>query len=128
MELHTLGVHGGYTQDDVTSLARIITGWTFAGRDGKLAARHVRLQRQCARARTAEAARQDLRGHRRCAGRSGTGRHRASSRDSRFIATKFVRHFIADDPPPALVAKLESCIQEDQWRPARDDAGAGGCG
>jgi hypothetical protein len=37
MELHTLGVHGGYTQDDVTSLARIITGWTFAGRDGSCA-------------------------------------------------------------------------------------------
>ena len=36
MELHTLGVGGGYTQDDVTSLARIITGWTFAGRQGKL--------------------------------------------------------------------------------------------
>ena len=34
MELHTLGVGGGYTQDDVTSLARIITGWTFAGRQG----------------------------------------------------------------------------------------------
>jgi len=31
MELHTLGVGGGYSQDDVTSLARIITGWTFAG-------------------------------------------------------------------------------------------------
>jgi uncharacterized protein (DUF1800 family) len=29
MELHTLGVNGGYTQDDVTSLARIITGWTM---------------------------------------------------------------------------------------------------
>lgn len=28
MELHTLGVHGGYTQDDVVSLARILTGWT----------------------------------------------------------------------------------------------------
>ena len=36
MELHTLGVNGGYTQDDVTSLARIITGWTFAGRQGVL--------------------------------------------------------------------------------------------
>ena len=36
MELHTLGVGGGYTQDDVTSLARIITGWTFAGRQGQL--------------------------------------------------------------------------------------------
>ena len=38
MELHTLGVGGGYTQDDVTSLARIITGWTFAGRQGQLGA------------------------------------------------------------------------------------------
>jgi uncharacterized protein (DUF1800 family) len=38
MELHTLGVGGGYSQDDVTSLARIITGWTFAGRQGQLGA------------------------------------------------------------------------------------------
>ncbi|MFX7784769.1 DUF1800 family protein, partial [Acinetobacter baumannii] len=38
MELHTLGVNGGYTQADVTSLARIITGWTFAGRQAKLGA------------------------------------------------------------------------------------------
>ena len=38
MELHTLGVGGGYTQDDVTSLARIITGWTYAGRQGQLGA------------------------------------------------------------------------------------------
>ena len=36
MELHTLGVGGGYSQDDVTSLARIITGWTYAGRQGQL--------------------------------------------------------------------------------------------
>ncbi|HEX4296308.1 MAG TPA: DUF1800 family protein, partial [Rhizomicrobium sp.] len=36
MELHTLGVNGGYSQDDVTSFARVITGWTFAGRQGFL--------------------------------------------------------------------------------------------
>lgn len=30
LELHTLGVHGGYTQDDVVSVARILTGWTLA--------------------------------------------------------------------------------------------------
>lgn len=30
MELHTLGVHGGYTQEDVTNLARLLTGWTLA--------------------------------------------------------------------------------------------------
>ena len=61
MELHTLGVGGGYTQDDVTSLARIITGWTFAGRQGKLGdARQFYLQRQCAPAGTAAAARQNI--------------------------------------------------------------------
>ena len=30
MELHTLGVDGGYTQSDVTELARVLTGWTIA--------------------------------------------------------------------------------------------------
>ncbi|MES2069519.1 MAG: DUF1800 domain-containing protein [Pseudomonadota bacterium] len=33
MELHTLGVDGGYTQKDVTELARMLTGWTFEPRD-----------------------------------------------------------------------------------------------
>jgi uncharacterized protein (DUF1800 family) len=32
MELHTLGVDGGYTQDDVAELSRILTGWTVTGR------------------------------------------------------------------------------------------------
>jgi uncharacterized protein (DUF1800 family) len=33
MELHTLGVDGGYTQKDVTELARILSGWTFVPKD-----------------------------------------------------------------------------------------------
>jgi uncharacterized protein (DUF1800 family) len=32
MELHTLGVNGGYTQTDVSELARVLTGWTIAGK------------------------------------------------------------------------------------------------
>ena len=36
MELHTLGVGNGYSQQDVTTLAAILTGWTFAGRAGRL--------------------------------------------------------------------------------------------
>lgn len=32
MELHTLGVNGGYTQNDVAELSRVLTGWTIAGR------------------------------------------------------------------------------------------------
>ena len=32
MELHTLGVNGGYTQKDVTEVAKVFTGWTIEGR------------------------------------------------------------------------------------------------
>ncbi|MBH5372419.1 DUF1800 domain-containing protein [Bradyrhizobium glycinis] len=107
MELHTLGVGGGYTQGDVTSLARIITGWTFAGRQGQLGAPgsfvfnvnahqpgpQVLLGKTYDQAGLAqgEAALADL------------ARHPSTAN---FIATKFVRHFVADDPPPALVARL----------------------
>ncbi|MEY9282705.1 DUF1800 domain-containing protein [Bradyrhizobium yuanmingense] len=107
MELHTLGVGGGYTQGDVTSLARIITGWTFAGRQGQLGVPgsfvfntnahqpgpQVLLGKTYDQAGLAqgEAALADL------------ARHPSTAR---FIATKFVRHFVADEPPPALVARL----------------------
>ncbi|UWU91741.1 DUF1800 domain-containing protein [Bradyrhizobium sp. CB1015] len=107
MELHTLGVGGGYTQGDVTSLARIITGWTFAGRQGQLGVPgsfvfnvnahqpgpQILLGKTYDQAGLAqgEAALADL------------ARHPSTAS---FIATKFVRHFVADDPPPALVARL----------------------
>ncbi|AMA55994.1 DUF1800 domain-containing protein [Bradyrhizobium sp. CCGE-LA001] len=107
MELHTLGVGGGYTQDDVTSLARIITGWTFAGRQGQLGppgsfvfnanahqpGSQILLGKTYDPAGLAqgEAALADI------------ARHPSTAN---FIATKFVRHFVADDPPPSLVARL----------------------
>lgn len=37
LELHTLGVHGGYSQADVSSFAEIITGWSIGGGKGRLA-------------------------------------------------------------------------------------------
>ena len=108
MELHTLGVGGGYSQDDVTSLARIITGWTFAGRQGQLGApgsfvfnanahqpgAHRLLGKTYENNGVAqgEAALADI------------ARHPATAK---FIATKFARHFVADDPPPALVTRLQ---------------------
>ena len=107
LELHTLGVGGGYTQDDVTSLANIITGWTYAGRQGQLRrARHLRVQRQCASAGRAAGDGKNLR-------RDGVAQGEAVLADiarhpstAKFIAAKFARHFVADDPPPALVARL----------------------
>jgi uncharacterized protein (DUF1800 family) len=108
MELHTLGVGGGYTQDDVTSLARIITGWTFAGRQGQLGppgsfvfnanAHQPGAQRVMGKIYEAGGIAQGE------AVLADIARHPSTAK---FIATKFVRHFVADDPPPALVARLQ---------------------
>ncbi len=107
MELHTLGVGGGYTQADVTSLARIITGWTFAGRQGLLGAPGSFVFNVNAH----EPGPQVLLG--KTYGAAGLAQGEAALADiarhpstANFIATKFVRHFVADDPPPALVARL----------------------
>jgi uncharacterized protein (DUF1800 family) len=107
MELHTLGVNGGYTQDDVTSLARVITGWTFAGRQGVLGtpgsfvfnanAHEPGAQRVLGKVYEANGVAQGE------AVLSDIARHPSTAK---FIATKLARHFVADDPTPALVARL----------------------
>ncbi len=113
MELHTLGVGGGYSQDDVTSLARIITGWTFAGRQGQLGqpgsfvfnanAHQPGAQRVMGRIYEANGVAQGE------AVLADIARHPSTAK---FIATKFARHFVADDPPPALVARLQGVFQK----------------
>jgi uncharacterized protein (DUF1800 family) len=108
MELHTLGVGGGYTQDDVTALARIITGWTFAGRQGKLGepgsfafnanAHQPGPERLLGKIYDADGIAQGE------AALADIARHPSTAK---FIATKLVRHFVADEPPPQLVARLQ---------------------
>ena len=113
MELHTLGVGGGYTQDDVTSLARIITGWTFAGRQGQLGAPGTFVFN----ANAHQPGPQLLLG--RTYEDNGLAQGEAALADiarhpstAKFIATKFARHFVADDPPPALVARLQEVFRK----------------
>jgi uncharacterized protein (DUF1800 family) len=108
MELHTLGVGGGYSQDDVTSLARIITGWTFAGRQGKLGTPGSFVFN----ANAHQPGPQPLLG--KVYQDDGVAQGEAALADiarhpstAKFIATKFARHFTSDDPPPALVARLQ---------------------
>jgi uncharacterized protein (DUF1800 family) len=110
LELHTLGVGGGYTQADVTTFAAVITGWSvggegggpFAGGEpGKFLFRpevHEPGAKRVLGTRYADsgygqgvAVLRDLAGHRSTA---------------HFIATKLARHFIADDPPPEAVGRL----------------------
>ena len=107
MELHTLGVGGGYTQEDVTSLARIITGWTFAGRQGQLGTPGTFVFN----ANAHQPGWQTLLG--KTYADTGLSQGESALTDiarhpstAKFIATKFARHFVADDPPPALVARL----------------------
>jgi uncharacterized protein (DUF1800 family) len=107
LELHTLGVGGGYSQDDVTALANIITGWTYAGRLGQLGApgtfvfnanaHQPGAQRVLGKIYDASGVTQGE------AVLADLARHPSTAK---FIATKFARHFVADDPPPALVAQL----------------------
>ncbi len=113
MELHTLGVDSGYTQEDVTSLARIITGWSFAGRQGKLGPPgHFVFNEnahqpgpQVLLGKTYE----DIGVAQGEAALSDIAHHPSTAK---FIATKLARHFVADDPPPALIARLQDVFRK----------------
>jgi uncharacterized protein (DUF1800 family) len=113
MELHTLGVDGGYAQADVTALARVLTGWTFAGREG----RQGEPGSFVFNVRAHEPGDQMVIGKAYLQGGLGQGeaaltdlaRHPATAHH---VATKLARHFIADDPPPAAVARLAKLFRD----------------
>lgn len=113
LELHTIGVDGGYSQQDVTNFARILTGWTVGqinvaqSEPGKFfyaANRHepgawtvVGKRYADEGEHTAERVLEDL------------ARHPATARH---IARKLAMHFVADRPPPELVAALEKRFRD----------------
>ena len=111
LELHTLGVRTGYSQADVTEFARALTGWTVGGLAKQPALRGPGPQYWFAEPIHQPGARMIM-GKR--YGQSGEAQAQAVLDDlavhpatARHIATKLARHFAADVPPPALVARLE---------------------
>ena len=115
MELHTLGVDGGYSQADVTSLARIITGWAFY-RDEK---RPGPLGQFQFNTYAHEPGDHTVMGVTYAEGGVEQGRDalRALARHpatARHIAMKLVRHFVSDQPQPALVQKLAAAYTKTQ--------------
>jgi uncharacterized protein (DUF1800 family) len=112
LELHTLGVRSGYSQADVTSFAKVLTGWSWIppfepdhggefafvkrlhepGDQVVLGKRYPDTGVEQGRAVLADLARHPA-----------TGQH---------IAEKLASHFVADDPPPALVAKLAKTFHD----------------
>ncbi|HKH90708.1 MAG TPA: DUF1800 domain-containing protein, partial [Gemmatimonadaceae bacterium] len=100
LELHTLGVDGGYTQRDVVEVARALTGWTMLPRQGTGFIFRPEIHDADAKL---------LLGHRLAAGRGIEdgeevldilARHPATAR---FVARKLAIRFVSDDPPAALV-------------------------
>ena len=130
LELHTLGVGGGYTQADVTSFAEVITGWSIGDDRGRFAAGTP--------GNSCSAPSCTSRARRWCSIRAmpdtGVGQGVAVLRDlarqqatARFIATKLARHFIADDPPPAAVEPRRRRLHRQRGRSAGGLSGAAGC-
>jgi uncharacterized protein (DUF1800 family) len=110
MELHTLGVDGGYTQKDVTEVARAFTGWTI---DNPRRGGAFRFD-----ARLHDDGEKTILGHRI---KSGGGIHDGEQvldilashpSTSRFIATKLAQRFVSDTPPPALVDRAAAKFRD----------------
>jgi len=103
MELHTLGVNGGYTQKDVTEVARVFTGWTLKQpkQDGGFTFEE----------RMHEPGDKTVLGHRIKSGGEKEGRevlHLLARHPStaRFICTKLAARFVFDNPPASLVERM----------------------
>jgi len=106
MELHTLGVDGGYTQKDVTELARMLTGWTYDNRD--LVRSNITFK--------FDAQRHDH-GDKVWLGQAVADRGQAEGEHAldvlamhpataHHISYQLAQYFVRDDPPPALVERM----------------------
>ncbi|MDP1874047.1 DUF1800 family protein [Phenylobacterium sp.] len=109
LELHTVGVNGGYTQADVTEFARALTGLTFRGFNGPAEQVGQSYFRQIAHQpgpRSVMGVRYEIEGEAQALAILNDLAARPET--ARFIAPKIARHFVADDPPPSLVTRLET--------------------
>ncbi len=113
LELHTMGVGSGYTQNDVTELAKIITGWTIVGREGKLGEPGAFAFNPNAHEPGPATVLGRVYDH------GGVAQGEAALADiarqgavATHIARKFARHFVADNPDPALVARLAKAFHD----------------
>jgi uncharacterized protein (DUF1800 family) len=107
LELHTLGVDGGYTQQDVTTFAEVLSGWSIGGGrfpQGEPGSFQFREPIHEPGAKILLGKRYADDGFRQgMAVLDDLARHPATARH---LATKLARHFVADDPPGPLVERL----------------------
>ncbi len=112
LELHTLGVDAGYSQGDVTSFAKILTGWTIGGRLDKSkvgqsvfhGAMHEPGNHQLLGKTYRGAGEEQL--------KTALGDLVSHPSTAEFIARKLAIHFIADNPPESAVEALTKTFHE----------------
>lgn len=119
LELHTVGVDGGYTQTDVVELAKILTGWSVAAAGGGAAGRAVAEEGFVFRPAQHEPGTKTVMGvrYREAGVREGEEVIRdlcARPATARFLATKLVTHFVDDYPPPPAVDRIASVYMESE--------------
>jgi uncharacterized protein (DUF1800 family) len=103
MELHTVGVDAGYTQQDVIQMAECLTGWSIKEPrkdptfffDEKI---HAQGKKVVMGARFTSGGEKD--------GEDALKMLASRPVTAKFISTKLARHFVSDTPPPALVARM----------------------
>jgi uncharacterized protein (DUF1800 family) len=107
LELHTLGVRTVYTQDDVTNFAKVLTGWTIrqTASDPDHGGEFIYIKRAHEPGPEVVIGKDypDAGTEQGRAVLADLARHPATAKH---VATKLACHFIADNPPPALVERL----------------------
>ncbi|MDE2417378.1 MAG: DUF1800 domain-containing protein [Burkholderiales bacterium] len=114
MELHTLGVQGGYSQADVRDLARVLTGWTVDPRDAGGFRFATRLH---------DTGDKRVMGRRYPDGLFGTGEREGEQairwlarqpQTAQRISLRLAQFFVSDTPPPAVVTRLSQTFLASQ--------------
>ncbi|MEE4217479.1 MAG: DUF1800 domain-containing protein [Xanthomonadales bacterium] len=106
LELHTVGVNGGYSQEDVTNFAKVLTGWTIAGpRDRNPTGKTYFDERRHEPGTQVVMGKSypDLGGEQAVKVLKDLS---TKPETARFVSTKLARHFISDEPPARAVEKL----------------------
>lgn len=114
MELHTLGVQGGYQQADVRALARVLTGWTVGPNEANGFRFNLRLHDTGRKALMGQTFPAHLLGGGEREGVEAIrllARHPATAQR---VSLRLARYFVADQPPPELVAHLSQLFLDTQ--------------
>ncbi len=109
LELHTLSVNGGYSQRDVTEVAKVFTGWTIDKPFDGMSFRYD--------PRRHEPGPKFVLGHRIKPKGEDEGREvlhmlATSPQTAHFISLKLAQRFVSDDPPPVLVDRMAKTFQK----------------